>query len=226
MVSEQNPATEIEQADSTRVLEQGLTALTGEVRKLVAAQSRTEEWVGQLATVMKGLAIAQTHTEQQMQKLAVALERTHSLASDFAEWGLEWRHQHRPGAYFGALLRRLRVLSLYELEDELEARLPAAEFEDLLQVDLLLSGQPRSRPEVPEVWLVVEVSAIVDRYDVERAQRRAAALQQAGYRAIPTVSGERITAMAQEAALDGNVLVIQEGEPLYWKGALKAALAD
>jgi len=52
----------------------------------------------------------------------------------------------------------------------------------------------------------VEVSAVVERHDVERAQRRAAALRCAGYRAIPTVAGEQVTAEAEEVAREGHIL--------------------
>jgi len=218
---------EMDRAADLRALTQRLLALTEEVRKLTAAQSRAEEQVGQWGTGFKRLVEAQAPTEERMQELAAALERTHSLVAGLTDWELEWRYQQRAGAYFGPLLRGWRVLFPAELEEELEPQLPAAEFEGLLQVDLLLGGQPRHRTESPLVWLAVEASAVIDRYDVERAQRRAAVLRRAGYRTIPTVAGERITAGAQEeAALAGNILVLQDGEPLYWKEALAAALAD
>jgi hypothetical protein len=112
------------------------------------------------------------------------------------------------------------------LEEALEPRLPAAEWEDLLRLDLLLSGRPRHRPEVTEVWLAVEVSAKVDQHDVERALRRAAALRRAGYQVIPTVAGEEIADEAKEAIRAGNLLVIQDGHTQFWEAALAAALAN
>ena len=187
--------------------------------RLTKFEQRTEERFAALAE-------AQRRTEEQVEKLAAALVRLDARVADLRGWQLELRYKERAGAYFGPLLRGLRVFSPHELEDELEPRLSAAEFKDLLQLDLLLRGQPRQRPESPVVWLAVEVSGVVEQRDVERAQRRAAALQRAGYRVIPTVAGEEITAEAKQAARASKMLVIQNGRPLYWKAALETVLAD
>jgi hypothetical protein len=74
--------------------------------------------------------------------------------------------------------------------------------------------------------LAVEASAVVDRNDVERAQRRAALLRRVGYRAIPTVAGEQTTAGAEEALCPGHVLLVQDGRPRFWETALAAVLAN
>jgi DNA repair exonuclease SbcCD ATPase subunit len=206
--------------------EERVGRLEAAVERLAEAQARTEERVGRLEAAVERLAEAQVRTEERLERLEAALERTNILVADLRGWQLELRYQERARAYFGPLLRRLRVLSLAELEEELEPHLPAAGFEDLLQADLLLSGQPRHRPEVPPVWLVVEASAVVDRHDVERAQRRAIVLREAGFRAIPTVAGEQLTAGAEEAIQAGHLLVLQDGRPRFWEDALAAALAD
>jgi hypothetical protein len=73
--------------------------------------------------------------------------------------------------------------------------------------------------------LAVEISATVDQHDVEWAQRRAAALREAGYRTIPTVAGEEVAEEAQEAIRTGHLLVVQDGRSLHWEAALAAALA-
>jgi hypothetical protein len=213
-------------AEFQRRTEERLERLEAAVERLAAAQARTEERVGRLEAAVERVAEAQVRTEERLERLEAALERTNILVADLRGWQLELRYQERARAYFGPLLRRLRVLSLAELEEELEPHLPAAGFEDLLQADLLLSGQPRHRPEVPPVWLVVEASAVVDRHDVERAQRRAIVLREAGFRAIPTVAGEQLTAGAEEAIQAGHLLVLQDGRPRFWEDALAAALAD
>jgi len=195
------------------------------MEELAQAQARTEARMERVEAAIERLTEAQTRTEAQIQELVAALERTDTRVADLKGWQLELRYRERAGAYFGPLLRRVRTFSPHELEDELEPRLSADEFEDLLQLDLLISGRPRHRPEAPEVWLAVEVSAVVDRHDLERAQRRAAALRRAGYRAIPTVAGEQITAGAEEdAALAGNVLLLQDGRARFWEEALAEAL--
>jgi len=105
-----------------------------------------------------------------------------------------------------------------ELEDDLEAHLSPEEFRDLLQLDLLIRGRPRYREEAPEVWLAVEISVVIDRRDVERALRRA------GYRAIPTVTGERMTEGAEEEAEAHKVLMLLDGRPISWEEAPEGVL--
>jgi len=127
-------------------------------------------------------------------------------------------------------LRHLKVLLPYEIPpemgDELEARLTPEELEDVFRLDLLIEGRPRHRPDAPRIWLAIEISSVVDLHDVKRAQRRADALRRAGYRAIPTVAGERATVDGEKAASASNVLVIRDGQARFWEDALKAALAD
>ena len=128
---------------------------------------------------------AQQHTGTATSEFAEMQRRTAQEMAKLKEL-LYWEFvKYRAGAYFGPLLRRMSALSPIELEDDLEAHLSPEEFRDLLLLDLLVRGAPRYREEAPEVWLAVEISAVIDRHDVERA------LRQAGYRAIPTVTGER-----------------------------------
>ncbi len=137
---------------------------------------------------------------------------------------LELTYQQKAASYFGHLLRRPRVFSPVEIEDQLAGYLTPQDFRDLLAVDLLVSGRPRHPAEAPQVWLVVEISATVDRHDVERARRRADLLRQAGLRAIPTVAGEDATVGALEEAEAHNVLMLQDGRSLFWEEALAEAL--
>jgi hypothetical protein len=176
---------------------------------------------------LEELAAAQARTEVRLEELAAAQARTEARVADLTGWQLEHRYQQRAMAYFGPLLRQPRVLSLYELENELEPRLSAAEWEDLMQLDLLVSGQPRHRPEAPPVWLAVEVSAKVDQHDAERAQRRVTILRRAsGYRTIPTVAGKEVADEAKEAIRTGHLLMLLDGRTQFWEEALAAALAD
>jgi hypothetical protein len=203
------------------------------VEELAAAQARTEQRVERLEATVERLIEAQARTEERLQRLEAVVEKLvvtmaylEVRVADLTGWQLEYRYQQRAMAYFGRLLRRVRVLSLQELEETLEPRLSEEEWEDLLELDLLVSGQPRHRPEVPPVWLAVEVSATVDQHDVERAQRRAAALRRAGYRTIPTVAGKEVADEAEEAIRAGHLLVVQDGRTQFWEEALAAALAE
>jgi len=138
---------------------------------------------------------------------------------------LELTYHNKAGAYFGPLLRRVRVVSLPALEDELEARLSPEGFKDVLLLDLVVSGQPRHLAQGPEVLLAVEVSSVVDEEDVTRARRRAELLRQAGYRAVPVVAGERVTLGAEDEARQHKVVVLQDGRSFLWDGALAAWVA-
>jgi chaperonin cofactor prefoldin len=198
--------------------EQRVEGLEAAVQRLTEAQVRTEQR-------MEELVAAQARTEQRMEELAAAQKELGAISSDLQGWQVELRYQERAVAYFGPLLRRMRVVFPNEMEDELEARLSREEFQDLLRLDLLVSGQPRYRPDAPQVWLAVEVSAVVDRHDVERAHRRAATLRRAGYRAIPTVAGEQATAGAEEEARIRKMLLLRDGRALFWEEALEEALS-
>ena len=225
-------------AEAQARTEERLTRLEATVERLAEAQARTEERLTRLEATVERLAEAQARTEARVEELAAAQARTEERLQNLitvvggmqntlaAVKGrqLELTYREKAGAYFGPLLRRLRVLSPVEIEEDLETLLSPEEFRDLLAVDLLVSGQPRYRAEAPQVWLAVEVSATVDRRDVERALKRAALLQRAGLRAIPTVAGEEATLGAKEEAEAYKVLMLQDGRTFFWEEALAKVL--
>jgi hypothetical protein len=135
---------------------------------------------------------------------------------------LEMKYRNKASAYFGRLLRKPRVVEPDSLWDDLEAHLSPEEMTDVLLVDLIVRGRPRTQPEAVEVWLAVEVSAVVDWQDVERARRRAELLRRAGYRAIPVVAGERATWGAEDQARQHQVAMLQDGQVFLWDEALQA----
>jgi len=194
------------------------------VEELAAAQARTEERLTRLEATVEKLAEAQARTEERLQNLITVVGGMQNTLAAVKGRQLELTYREKAGAYFGPLLRRLRVLSPVEIEEDLETLLSPEEFRDLLAVDLLVSGQPRYRAEAPQVWLAVEVSATVDRRDVERALKRAALLQRAGLRAIPTVAGEEATLGAKEEAEAYKVLMLQDGRTFFWEEALAKVL--
>ena len=131
---------------------------------------------------------------------------------------LERTYREKAPAYFGRLLRKVKVVDLNRLRDELESQLSEEELHDVLLTDLIVKGRPQDREQDGDLYLAVEVSAVVDRHDVERAQRRAALLQKAGFSAIPVAAGYELTEGAEQQArkqrvaliMDGGVLVIRE----------------
>jgi len=187
------------------------------IKALAEAQARTEKRVDELAE-------AQAKTEAQLQELVQVVKRVQDTLAAVKGRQLEFNYHYRAGAYFGPLLRRLRAFLPVELESELETRLSAEDFRDLLSLDLVVTGQPRHLPDAPQVWLAVEVSSVVDRYDVERAIHRAGLLRRAGLRAIPVVAGEDITVGAHRDAEAHRVVVLQDGQALFWEAALADVL--
>jgi hypothetical protein len=195
--------------------EERLQALTVRVEALAVAQQRTEERLQTLTERVEALAVAQQRTEERLQRLT-------DTVGGLKERVLEITYSDRAGAYFGRLLRGLRVVQVHSLEDTLEAALTPEEFHDLLLLDLLVRGRVRHATEAREIWLAVEVSAVVDRTDVERAVRRAGLLCKAGYGAVPVVAGEQATQGGREAAQAQQVALVQDGQVAFWSRAVAA----
>ena len=76
---------------------------------------------------------------------------------------------------------------------------------DVALADVVVRG--RRRADGAEVYLVVEVSWVVDPYDVERALRRSSLLSQIGTPALAVVAGE--TVMDEAASLANRLQVWQ-----------------
>lgn len=136
---------------------------------------------------------------------------------------LELTYRNKASAYFGSLLRRMRLVEPHTLENTLESRLTAEEFRGVLRLDLLVSGEPRQLSNEAEIWLAVEVSSVIDQYDVDRADRRANLLRKAGYRIVPVVAGENATQGAEVACHDQSVLLLQDGHIKFWDEALSVS---
>ena len=197
------------------------TRMQGEQIRVLTEQTRVQgeqirvqgEQIGALTDQVRALV-------EQVQVLVEAQHRTTDTVGGLKGLVLELTYHEKAGAYFGPLLRRLRVVEPHTLEDTLEASLTPGEFRDLLRLDLLLSGRPRRRPEAPEVWLAVEISSVVDQDDVDRAERRAGLLRKAGYQALPVAAGEHMTRGAEESARIQKVVLLQDGQILFWEEAM------
>ncbi len=204
--------------------EQRLERVEATVGRLAEAQERTEARLAELAE-------AQSRTDGRLERLEVALERLAQaqLSTEERLLALIGRfdeHERRnaldfqglkDGQLVGQLSANPRLLRpLIEQprllgSDEIEAlvdgllaqgRLQAAEAQDVSQVDLLARGQR----EGEEGYLVVEASWTVGLKDIERADRRAGLLEQAGVRARPAVVGYRVSEDAQQRLLSLDVL--------------------
>ncbi len=170
------------------------------------------------------MAQAQTRTEKRLDDLIQVVNGIQDTLGAVKGRQLELTYKERVGTYFGPLLKRVRVVSPIEIEDDLETHLTEKEFKDLLLLDLLVTGKPRHVQDAPQVWLAVEISGVIDRHDVERAQRRAELLSKAGYLALPAVAGENATEGAEAMAQAEKVLMVRDGWTSLWDQVLARVL--
>ncbi len=192
--------------------------LRAAVNDLVIAQKNTEQRVEELAE-------AQRRTEEALRASIARQDRMERKLDSLVGDQLERRYRERAHSYFGRLLRRVKAVALQDIEEQIEQGLSEAELDELRLLDLLVRGHLKEKPELPEVWLTVEVSATVDRGDVERARWRATLLRKAGYLAVPVVAGEDVTQGGAQAASEESVVLMLDGTVQFWDQALDKALA-
>jgi hypothetical protein len=183
--------------------------------ELAEAQRRTEERVAALAE-------AQNRINEQIAALTRVVyaltEDVRVLKIDVGDLkgdNLERRYREKAPAYFGRLVRRMRVLSAEELagllEDAVEqGQLTDAEKDEAILTDVVVRG--RYHGSGAEVYLVIEVSWGVGVHDVERAVQRAAVLGKLGIPALPVVAGKAVTAQAEQLAHEQHVWQVIDGQ--------------
>lgn len=189
--------------------------LAGQIAALAEAQRRTEERVAALAE-------AQNRINEQIAALTRVVyaltEDVRVLKIDVGDLkgdNLERRYREKAPAYFGRLVRRMRVLSAEELagllEDAVEqGQLTEAEKGEAILTDVVVRG--RYQGSGAEVYLVIEVSWGVGVHDVERAVQRAAVLGKLGIPALPVVAGKAVTAQAEQLAHEKHVWQVIDGQ--------------
>jgi hypothetical protein len=169
---------------------------------------RLEDALVRLAEHVDQLAAAQVRTEEEIARLARELGRLKGLS-------LEAEYREKAAAYFQPLLARIRLVSREELEtlaSDAEDRglLSAAEHASLLHADVVLRG--RWRDGRADAYLVVEVSAVVDEHDIERALERATVLGRiVPARVVAAVAGDRIIDEAERVARRSGVWQVLNG---------------
>jgi hypothetical protein len=141
-------------------------------------------------------------------------------------WTLEQRYRTHAPAYFGRLLRQVRPVDIGRLADALRERLEERELAEVLLADLILVGRLPTPSGPPEIWVVLEVSTMVDRGDVERVQRRAALLRQARYPAVAVAGGREATTGARQVAGEVGVALLLNVHIDGWQGAFDRMLAE
>lgn len=227
-------------------LESAVTALT-------EAQKRTEERVGRLELAVTELAEAQKRTEIRVEELAQAQKRTEEIVQRILVRqdemavsldkmttrqdemttilghlrgdNLERNYREKISSYLGPVMRKVKVIALQDIVDSLEKHLSTEEIDELWPLDLLVRGQVSKLPERPELWLAIEVSHVIDRSDITRAQLRAALLRKAGYRVLPVVAGPEMTEGAATTVAGDKIFTLRNGSRLNWDDALAEVLS-
>jgi len=211
-----------------------LEALTQRMEELAAAQTRTDQRMEELRAAqaradqrMEELRAAQVRTEGRLDRLTDEMREVRTDLGKLKGRVLEREYADKAPAIFGGWLRRLRVVlpgSLEaELEDQLAERLSLEELRDVLRLDVILRGRLVQPEAQPEVYLALEVSSVVDRGDLERAQRRAGLLRKAGLTALPVVAGEELTEGVETLLEEAPVVVVTDGHGRGWDRALAAS---
>jgi len=198
------------------VLTDELLALPALVRELVEAQRRNDERFAELAE-------AQRRTEERLAELAEAQRRTEDQVADLRGRMLEIEYRDKVGAIFGGRLRRPKVVDAGDVWELLRERLDDEEIRQVVAADLIVRGRQLPPQDEEELWLVVEVSGVVDRSDVARAAERAALLRKAGLSVVPVVAGLRLTQGAAALSEELGVALAKNGGLAGWDEAVVRA---
>jgi hypothetical protein len=220
-------------AESQQRLTDRMDQLTETVTHLAEGQQRLTEGqeqltarVDQLTEGQQRLTEGQQRLTEGQQRLTEGQQRLEVQMGEVRGWTLEQRYRTHAPAYFGRLLRQVQAVDIGRLAEVLRERLAEQELAEVLLADLILSGRLPTPPGPPEIWVVLEVSATVDRGDVERAQRRAALLRQARYPAVAVAGGPGATAGARQVAGEVGVALLLDGHIDGWQAAFEHMLAE
>ena len=207
--------------------ESRLDHLEAIIERLAQAQERTESRLDHLEAIVERLAQAQERMEAQLERLAQAqeyseqkLNQLDNRVASLRGQALEQKYYQRAAAYFGRLLKKVKVIPSDVLAESLEELLSPEEFQDALLIDLVVQGRPRTTGKSSEIWLAIEVSAVIDRNDVIRSRRRADLIQRQGIPTLAVVAGEDLTEGGEAQASRQKVAVVQNGSVKFWQEAI------
>ncbi|MBO9350485.1 MAG: hypothetical protein J7449_03295, partial [Thermomicrobium sp.] len=200
-------------------LTQRMERVEAQIEALTARMERVEDRLGSVEDRLGSVEERVESLEERVGSVEDELVRVRNRLDDLTGKALEQYYRERAPAIFGRRLRRVRAMAIGQLAELITERLPGPEGDDLFEADLVVSGR-LSTAEQPEVWVIIEVSATVDRFDVERAVRRATALRQLHPLVLPGVAGVRLTEGGRELASEAGVVVITDGKVTGWEAAL------
>ena len=202
--------------------------------ELAEAQRRTDERFAELAEAQRRtderLAEFERRTDERFAELAQAISRlAATVERGMQEIGevrgrlLEIEYRNKVGAIFGGRLRKPQVVDAGDLWDLLRERLDEADIRQVVAADLIVRGRLLPPQGEGELWLVVEVSSVIDRNDVVRAAQRAELLRKASLPVVPVAAGRRLTQGAAALAAELRVALARNGGLAGWDDALARA---
>ena len=208
-----------ELAEFQRRAEVRFAELTEAIKQLTArfeeAQRRNDERFAELAEAIRQLALRFDEYRQ----------RTGDQIADMRGKLLEIEYRNKAGAIFGGRLRRPQVVDAGELWELLKERqLDESEIQQVVAADLIIRGKLYPPYSDRELWLVVEISSVIDRNDVARAARRAALLRKAGLLSLPVAAGQRLTQGTADLSEQLRVVLAKNGGLAGWDVSLSNAL--
>ncbi|MGK7874592.1 MAG: hypothetical protein AB4426_15175 [Xenococcaceae cyanobacterium] len=212
-----------ELAEAQKNTEIQLQALIEQTRRNEERLERVERRLDRIDERLDRIDERLDHIDERLDHIDERLDHMDTQIGKLRGKALEQNYRENAHAYFGRLLRKIRLVSQQHLADLLEDHLSAEDFQDALLIDLVVRGRPRDLSPSQEVWLAVEVSTVIDRSDVLRALRRAKLIQQTGTRTLAVVAGEAITTSANDEASHQKVVLLQNGKVKFWDEAIAAA---
>lgn len=189
-----------------------MRALPGIVRRLAEAQERTEARLDAFTAAVQELAEAQRRTEERLELLIVRVDKWAGKTGNLEGQVYEFRWVRHAPAHIGRFIRRAREVSpldIPELDDALSTgALTASQWDELRQLDVLITGTDRRTNGGPAVYAAVERSMTIDERDVARAARRADLIRRFGLNVQAFVGGQKIVPAAIDLAQRLDVTVV------------------
>lgn len=116
-------------------------------------------------------------------------------------------------------MEKTQVVDPAEVRRRARAVLSRDDVHRLLDADIIASGVLDEHPARPTVWLVIGVSATIDRNDVERVLQWSELLRRVVPDVIPVVLGETVTEGGSSAASEQRVVLVRNGNIMGWTEA-------
>jgi hypothetical protein len=194
--------------DAIDRLAEQVQLLTEQVRLLTERMDRLEQRVDRLEQRVDERF---NQIDERFTQVDRSIQKLNDQVDALRGESLESRYRNHIGNFFGRVLRRVRVVEIRTIEEELETRLTDEAFEALLNLDVLATGKVKHHLNRPNVWVAIEISATINTNDVTRARQRADILCSIGYPTVAVVGGEACALDAITLAQQTNVVVIQDG---------------